>query len=105
MLQKLKDSWWIFSGILIPVCSFALKFYMQAHDHAIALAATQQDLRSLQSTVGVLRAQQTDLERKFPLLQYQVNTISTKVNVLIPSYSQPAPDTQPAIAPEPVRQQ
>lgn len=105
MLQKLKDSWWIFSGILIPVAPFAIKFYIQAHDLAIALAATQQDLREVQTSVSALRAQHTDLERKFPLLQYQVNTISTKVNVLIPSYYQPAPAPQPADSPEAMRQQ
>jgi len=85
MLQKLKDSWWIFSGILIPVASFGFKFYLQVHDLSRALNDTRQDIAALQVTIGTMKASQVDYEKKLPLLQYQVNTISAKVNVLIPA--------------------
>jgi hypothetical protein len=92
MLQKLKDSWWIFSGILIPVASFGFKFYLQVHDMNSALRDLRQDVTALSATVGTMRSVQVDFDKRLPLLQYQVNTLSAKLNVLIPPDPGPLPE-------------
>jgi hypothetical protein len=89
MLQKLKDSWWIFSGILIPVSGFLLKFYIDFHDMKHALNGLKSDQKEAVDRVVKLESAQATLDSKLPLIRYQLNTISTKLNVLIPPEEPP----------------
>lgn len=92
MLQKLKDSWWIFSGILIPVASFGFKFYLQVHDLTVAVKDISNDITALSATISTLKAGQVEIDKKLPLLQYQINTVSAKMHVLIPPNEPPKPE-------------